>query len=374
MHSSTIIWKNLRRRPARTLLTVAGIAVAVAAVVALVGVADGFYRSFLDLYTRRGCDLVVQHTGGMQRLSSGVDEKLGDRIRRLPGVRQVIGGLMDVVSFPESDLYAVIVNGWPPDCPVWNQQRVISGRRLHSGDRRRVMLGRVLAANLGKTSGDTVEIYAERFEVAGVFESVSVYENGAAFMLLHEMQRLVDRPGQVTGYVVLAERSDDRQAVAQLQRRIERLAPRLTVLPAAQFVGSISQIQLSRAVAWLTSAIAGVLGAIGMLNTMAMSVFERAREIGVLRAVGWRRSRIVRLLLGESVVIATVGAALGSLAAAALVQALGRFPATSGLIEGRIPPLVICQGFVLATVVGLAGAAWPALWAANLPPVAALRR
>ncbi len=125
-----IIWKNLSRRPARTMFTLAGVAIAVAAVVALVGVSRGIERSFNDLYQERGADLVVQRAGGLLQLSSGIDESLGDRMRELPEVRQVIGGLMDLVSFPDHDLFAVIANGWAADCPVFDQIGRSSGRRV----------------------------------------------------------------------------------------------------------------------------------------------------------------------------------------------------------------------------------------------------
>ena len=112
---------------------------------------------------------------------------------------------MDMVSFEDQDLFMVIVNGWEPNCSVLDRVRVTSGRRLQIGDRRHVMLGRILAANLGKKLGDQVTLYGQDFEVVGIFESFSVYENGAVFMLLDELQQQMDRPGEVTGFVVMTE-------------------------------------------------------------------------------------------------------------------------------------------------------------------------
>src|SRR6187455_3459869 len=110
--------KNLLRRPFRSILTVFGIATAVAALVALVGVSQSLESSFLELYLRRGGDLVVQPRGGAVELNKGLKVRIGDQIRKLPGVREVIGSLMDMVTFEEQDLFMVIVNGWEPDCPV----------------------------------------------------------------------------------------------------------------------------------------------------------------------------------------------------------------------------------------------------------------
>src|SRR6476469_3297513 len=171
-----IAQKNLWRRPVRSALTAVALAIAVAAVVALVGVSESLESSFLDLYVQQGADLVVQRRGGAVQLSKGIKLSVGDQIRKVPGVRQVIGSLMDLISFEEQDLFMVIVNGWEPDSPVLDRVRVLKGRRLRAGDGRAVMLGRILAANLGKHTGDHVPIYGQAFEVVGEFESFSIYE------------------------------------------------------------------------------------------------------------------------------------------------------------------------------------------------------
>src|SRR5262245_1610648 len=169
MHFWTIAGKNLWRRPARSALTAFGLAIAVAAVVALVGLSDSLESSFFDLYSRPGADLVVQRRGGAVQLSKGIPLAFGDKMRAIPGVREVVSGLMDMVSFEDQDLYMVIVNGWEPNCSVLDRVKVISGRRLQAGDRRHVMLGRILAANLGKKPGDTISLYGQDFAVVGVF-------------------------------------------------------------------------------------------------------------------------------------------------------------------------------------------------------------
>ena len=368
-----IIWKNLSRRPARTLFTLAGVAIAVAAVVALVGVSRGIERSFNDLYQERGADLVVQRAGGLLQLSSGIDESLGDRIRALPEARQVIAGLMDLVSFPDHDLFAVIANGWAADCPVFDQIE-ITGRRFAPGETRVALVGRVLAANLGKKPGDSIELYGRTFQVIGVFSSHSVLENGAVFLPLAEMQKLMDRPHRVTGYVVLARQAGNAAAIESLKRKIEALDPHVQATPTAEFVAGISQIRVTRAAAWITSAIALFMGMLGVLNTMIASVAERAREIGVLRALGWRKRRIARMIVGEASALGIAGAAAGAAFGALVLQVLHVLPQTSGIVDGHLPVGVVLEAAALAMVAGIAGAAYPALWASRLNPIDALRR
>ena len=370
----TFVVKSLLRQPARSSFTAVGIALAVAATVSLVGISSGFERSYLELYSRRGVDLIVQHAGRTQQFANDVDERFGDRIRQLPGVHEVIGGLVDVVAFEEADLYVVLVNGWPPDSPIFDQIKILSGRRLTESDEDAVMLGKVLSGNLGKLAGDTVELYGQRFQVVGIFESSNVYENGSVVIPLAVLQRLTDRPHQVSGFTVQAEPGSDKETIEELKRRIEQLDPSLSVLATGEFVASITQIRVARAMAWITSTVAMVLGGIGVLNTMAMSVYERTREFGLLRALGWPRRRVVRTILAESALLAVAGAVLGSLMGLALPKLLGQVRTMSGLIEGNIDPLIVAQGFAIALFMGFAGAAYPAYWGASLRPIDALRK
>ncbi len=369
----TFVAKNLWRRRTRSLLTIVGVALAIAAAVSLVGVAVGFERSYLDIYKGRGVDLVVQRSGRSEQLNSGLDESLGDSMRALPGVKQVIGGIVDVVSFQQYDLMYVIVNGWAADVPLFDDLKLLSGRRLRAGERGNVMLGKVLAANLGKDVGDTVDLFGRDFNVVGVYESFNVYDNGAVIMLLDELQLLTDRPHQVTGFTVQADRESGNVDLNDLRKRIEELHPGISALPTTEFIANVNQIKMARATSWVTSTIALVLGAIGVLNTMIMSVYERRREIGILRAVGWRPLRVVRMVLGESLFLTLGGAVVGSLAGVAITRFFSHLPVTSGIIQGNIAPEVIAQGFAIALGMGLAGALYPAYWSTRLRPVEALR-
>ena len=125
--------------------------------------------------------------------------------------------------------------------------------------------------------------------------------------------------------------------------------------------------------AWVTSAVALVIGAVGMLNTMIMSVFERTREIGILRAIGWGRWRVVRMILTESILLSLAGGVVGAGGAIALVRVLANQPAVAGMVSGDVAPIVIAQGFAIALCVGLLGAAYPAYRGAQLLPTEALR-
>jgi putative ABC transport system permease protein len=372
MQMWSIAQKNLWRRPGRTMLTIIGLATAVAAVVSLVGIADSLESSFLDLYSQRGVDLVVQRQGGATQLAKGIELALGDRLRSIPRVQEVIGGLMDMVSFEDQDLFMVLANGWEADCPVLDRVRMLSGRRVRAGDQHAVMLGRILAANLGKTTGDHLQLYGQDFEVVGVFESFSVYENGAVFLLLDELQRQMDRPGEVTGFVV--KTADQLPAtISEVRRQIEALDPKIAATPCAEFVSSLTQMKITRAMSRFTSLFAIVIGAIGVMNTMAMSIFERRGELASLRAMGWRKLRIATVILRESLYLSMLGAALGILIGIAAIILLAHWRRTSGLIQGDLSLSAIGEGIVVAVVTAVVGSILPIYRCLNSPIADTLR-
>jgi putative ABC transport system permease protein len=307
-------------------------------------------------------------------MNSTLDEKLGDKIKQLAGVREVLAGLADTVSFEDLGLYGIVVQGWEPETAVFDHLKIIEGRKLGKSDHRDVLLGTILAGNLGKKVGDLVEVVeGEKYRVVGIYESHNVFENGALVIPLKELQRLMDRQGKVTGFSLILDNPRDPAALEELRRKIEALGPGLSALPTADHVKSITEIRLARGMAWLTSSIALFIGFFGMMNTMVMSVNERMHEIGILRALGWRILRIIRMVVMESVFLSALGAIAGMAGAVALVRLLTRSPVVNGLIEGKIQPQLLGQGMLIAIVLGLFGSILPAVRAAGMLPTEALR-
>jgi putative ABC transport system permease protein len=374
MHFLSFIYKNVWRRPVRSGLTASGVAIAVAAVVMLVGISRGFETELLKVYEQHGADLMVFRAGVSQRLTSSLDAKLGDKIAALPNVEAVMPGLMDVVSFEDHDLIGVTVNGWPADGSYFEQVNVVDGRRISPRDGRVVMLGSVLAKTLHKKIGDELDVIeGQTFKVVGIYESYNVFENGSLVMALDQLQKLLGREGDITFFMVTAK--DKNQApIETLRDQIKQVSPGIEAMSGRAYADTAIELRLARSSAWLTSAVALLVGAIGTLNTMVMSVYERVREIGILRAVGWRSSRVMRMILGESLLLALLGAALGTIVAIAGTRALSRLPAYARVVGGDVDPWVVLQGVAIAVLVGLFGGLYPAWRAARLMPTEALRQ
>jgi putative ABC transport system permease protein len=369
---SALIVKNVLHRPVRTILTTLGLAIAIAAVTILVGISWNFERSFLTLYNSKQIDLVVVRAGSSNQLSSSLDEKMADRLRQIDGVAEVAPSLVDTVGFEEQSLVSVLVDGWVPGSILFRGIKLLDGRALEHGDDKAVILGRVLAMTLDKKAGDRLQIAGEPFKVVGIFESESWFENGSLTMPLKTLQKMMGREGQVTGLLIQAKSSDDR-FITELRKRIEATLPGVAATPARDHVQGDTQIRLARAMAWTTAAIALFLGSVGMLNTMLMTIFERTREIGILRAVGWKRRRVLALVMGESLAIALIGTFMGVVFAVVGLRVLTLAPTARGFISPNLPPQVLLIALAMGVGLSLLGGLYPAARAAALDPTEALR-
>ena len=376
------VYKNVLRRKVRSLLTGISVAVAITAVVALLGVSSGFERSSREMLAAEGVDLIVVRAGLGQHDTSRIDESLGARLAALSEVGEVaFPQLNDVVKLPDNPVGVPLMGVLPASSSTANLRIQPGGRMLTSADKDGVVLGKFLASGLNKKPGDTLEIESKTFNVLGIFDGPSMFENRAAVALLPELQTLMDQEHQVSQFnlKLKPEFGGDNAALDRLKAKITDLKDakgtleHLEPLTTDQYVNSSNELRLSKAMAWMTSVIALAIGAVGMLNTMIMSVLERTQEIGILRAIGWRRRRIMRMILSESFVLSIAGAVAGIVGAMCLTRIVSRLPEAEGLVR----PGHFTGGRRHRFCAGIAGGidrrAYPAIRGANLAPTEALR-
>jgi putative ABC transport system permease protein len=209
---------------------------------------------------------------------------------------------------------------------------------------------------------------------------MNLYEITTGVMLLADLQELMDRAGQVNEFQIVLDRSKplDAKAIQQLRHEIEDLRDAqdhrlgLSAQSTQQYVSGSTEMGLARAMAWGTSAIALVIGCVGVLNAMMMSVLERTQEIGILRALGWRTSRIIRMIVGETLTISAVGIVAGVAVGLAITRLLSRTPWLDGLLQPDVSPAVIAASTLSALAIGLIGGGYPAVRAARMSAVEAL--
>lgn len=373
MRFASLILKNLTRRRFRTAMTLSALATAVAAVVALLGIARGFTKSFAEVYTAHGIDIVVSRQGSADRLSSSVDQAFAERIEQLPAVQRAAGVLLETLSFEEQSVFGVPSMGIAPESWLLGDYQLRAGEPLSANEPQAILLGVHLAERLKVAPGASLDLFEEPYRVAGVFESPSTWENGSMILPLSQLQSLTDRTGQVTYINVQLKGPVTSQIAQEAVASIQSLDAKLLPLATKDFVETDTRMQLSGAMAWMTSAVALFIGAIGTLNTMMTSVLERTREIGILRAIGWPRRRIVFMILAESCAIAFVASLLGIVLAIVGTRALAQAPAARGILSPSIDASVLLQGVVLAISIGVLGALLPAFRAAKMQPTEAFR-
>jgi putative ABC transport system permease protein len=135
----------------------------------------------------------------------------------------------------------------------------------------------------------------------------------------------------------------------------------------------MSDFQVLQEMVTQISLLALFIGGLGMLNTMLMSVLERTREIGVLRALGWRKRQVLGMILQESLVLGVVGGICGILLGLGLGGLMRLAQGTLGSIEPAYTPQIFVQAVIVALVAGAVGGLYPAWRATRLRPVEALR-
>ncbi len=363
--------RNISRRRLRTSLTLVGVAVGIAAFVALVGFSRSFEQEWLKIYQSSGTDLAVVQKSF---LNTSVDESVGDKLRTLPMVadaQPMILNMLDIT--PEVN---AIVYGYPADSYEMDSLTLLQGRKFRDGAPE-IMLGELLADNLGKKAGDKIEIQGQAFDVVGIFRGGSALETGGALMPMRQLQDLADLGRKATAFHVKLRPAwagvSERDRIPNARAAIEAALPGLKAVPASDRAANNQFVVLARSTAWGTSFIALFIGALGIANTMAMSVFERTKDIGVLRALGWKRWRIMELILAEAAVLGLAGGLLGLAGGWIALRLLATLPATAGLAAGSIPLLNGVEAILIALLIGLLAGFTPAYRGSRLSPVEALR-
>lgn len=363
---------DLWRRPARSVLTAAAIAIGIAAIVSLTSIAWGFEASWQRANDLRGTDLIVTRRASENSLPAAfrADEAQA-RLAALPEVAEVAGLLSEMLGV--DDLPPLFVFGWAHGSFLWKHLELIDGRWPQDDAEPAVVLGTLAAGVLRKRPGDTVTIEGTTLQVVGTYRSEALVENGAVLMALGRAQRLNDKPGKVNILNLKLRPGVGDAGAERVRRAVQTSLPGFSAITSTQLVQQNALVRITKAMSAATILIAGLVGALGVFNTMLMSVSERTREIGVLLAVGWRRSRVIGLVLIESMALSLIGGAAGVVLGVLGVTLLEQHALLRGKISGVFTVDLIAGALVLAVVLGLLGGLHPAWRASRLSPAAALR-
>jgi ABC-type antimicrobial peptide transport system permease subunit len=357
--------RNLWRQRTRTLLTLLSIGVSIAAIVALGALAEGMAYMMTQMWRSSQTDLFAIQAGVDSDISA-LDERIGARIAARSDVEAVSGAILTAIN--TKDMPMLIVFGYHPRGFAIRHFRIVKGEPLTS--RHQAIVGRQAADQMGVKVGDTIRLLKSNFRVVGIYETGVSYEEIGVVIGLQEAQSLIGKPRQVMYFGIKLR--DPKQAEA-IKQELQADFPEADFALTAEIAESMSDFRVLEEMVGGISFFAVLIGGLGMLNTMLMSVLERTREIGVLRALGWRQWRVLWLILQESLVLGAIGGAAGILLGLALGRLTAQVPGTFGAIELVYGPTLFVQAIVVALAAGAVGGLYPAWRATRMRPVEALR-
>jgi putative ABC transport system permease protein len=365
----TVVYRGLARRPVRTGLTLVGISIGIAAVVALVGMSRGFEASWESGMKSRGTDIVVNNMGSAL-MPKQFPAEARERIVDLPHIAASSTILVDLMSIENSEMMFVSAREW--GAFTWKNLKILSGRLPNDGAERAVVLGQTAAEVLKKKVGDTLQLEAEELTVVGIVDGGAVVENGSVILSLPLFQEITGAQGKINIIDIRVTADTNEAEMQKLCEEINARVPEAKAVAAGEHIRKSQGYKMINAMSWGTSLLAVLVGVLGVMNTMLMTVFERKQEISVLLAIGWKRSRIVRMILWESAMLGLFGGIVGVVLGVVGVKLLQATPAIRGLLEPDLSVNLLVLSVVIAVIVGILSGLYPAWRSSRLTPSLAL--
>jgi putative ABC transport system permease protein len=395
-------YTSVRQRKLRTWLTMIGIFIGIAAVVALISLSSGLRAAVADQFVSLGSDKVVVQAagGGFGPPGTAVIEPLTTTdkktIEQVQGVDLALGRLIRIVQLEYKDevkyAYAVSV---PDDSEERelvvevNQYNIAQGKFIEKDDAQHVVLGSHINDDFFEEDielRDTLLIQGYEFEVVGLLAESGNPQQDHTFVLPEKTMRTILNieedfdiiPVKVAAGEDLDKVSDSIAKELRKTHNVEEGKEDFTIQTPQQIIATLNTILLIiQGVLVGIAAISLVVGGIGIMNTMYTAVVERTKEIGILKAVGATNKKILWLFLIESGMLGLFGGVIGvsfGMAIAKMVEWAAFQQLGSPLLQASFPISLIVGMLLFAFVVGAVSGVLPARQAAKLKPVEALRK
>lgn len=386
-----LAYKNLLRRKIRTTLTLGGVSIAVAVLVSLMGFNEGYQKAlegdvdklgYQVLVTAKGCPyeaatMMLSGGANLKYMPQSVVEKIAKDPRIEKALPQLIHALFDpnrgenggtVLYLGVDDTYL--------DLKPWMRFR--EGGWFSAPNAEEVVMGYEVAELEQRHVGDSIFIpNTDRvLKVVGIFERSGTQDDGMIFTPMGLLQDLFPQlKGKLTG---LGIKMKDVSELPALEEDLYEI-PEIQVVSMAQVKGTImGLVQTARILVMSVAAIALTVAAIGVVNTILMSVFERTQEIGILKAMGASKRDIFRLIWSETLLICGIGGAVGSLLALVggrgvelFIRRVLAYTPSGPLVQ--ISPYLLGFSVVGAILLGVVAGIYPAIRAASMRPIEAIR-
>ncbi|MCA9566409.1 MAG: ABC transporter permease [Myxococcales bacterium] len=401
-----LAWRNLWRQGRRSLITATAMSVAVAMCMAMIAFNDGMYGKLFNVMVEQQLGHVQVHHPDYPKAMLPYDTvpeatATLERIEALPDVVAAAARLngAGLVGGKVQAMGAQLVGLDPRrDAAVTKaDQQIVEGRFLAEAPAHEIVLGKGLAKEIDARVGDSVVIVTQAadgsmgndvYDVVGFFSTGSAQmDKGGTMLHLTDLQELLALPGQVHGITVIG---DDPDAVLTLKDHVKTVVPEgtevLTWQEASPMAAQLMSTQTAGSAIFL--GLVFTVASFGVLNTMLMSVFERTRELGVLKAIGMRPGRIVTLVVFESLLLAALAGGIGLVLGGFLdyllvvygldVSSNGEGMSFQGVqldpvMRGEVHASSIAMVVIALLIVSVVASLYPAFRASRLVPVEAMR-
>lgn len=381
----SLVVKNPFRNKTRSSLAIVGIAIGIMVIVALGMITGGLENSTQSTLKAGSAEITVSQAGSSDMQSGQtINQTYVNDLLPLSGVKSTAGILRATnTSTAGSSLSSntsqgggfggLSITGVDSDKLSLLGVDSVNGTAFSNSSTDEVIIGKTEAESLNKTIGDTINLFGQNFTIKGTFETGNFMMDNGIVMPLSTLQNLTSNQDKVTSILV---KVTDNANVTTVSNTIQDTYPnQLSTSTAADQANRINQgLGFINTASWAISLLAIFIGAVGVINTMIMTVYERTREIGVLKAVGWKDTRILSMILGESIVLTLLAFVAGTLIAVVGVEVLLTLvPSVGNVITPSFSIDIFLRAFAVALIVGIIGGLYPAYRASRLSPTEALR-
>ncbi len=383
MKLGSIAFNNLRRRKSRMAFLVIGLLIGVATVVTLISLSSALTADVQHKMENYGANILITPRSDNLSLSYGgitlggvaldpTEIKQADleKIGTIRNNRNIAAVAPKVLGAVEIGQERVMLMGVDPEKEFhlkrwWS----INGEPVTTDQQ--LVVGSIAAEKLGLAIGDSLQINGEEFSVSGVLAKTGSQDDQLLIGSLSMAQRLLNKPGTVSLVEVAALCADC--PVTDMVNQISEVLPAVEVNAIQQVVKTrMHALDQFRTFSLAIAAVVVLIGGLVVFVTMMGSVNERTREIGIFRALGFRRSHVMKLILFESVVVSLLAGLLGYGSGIAATWAILPFM-TEHQVMLHWNPMLAALAVGLAIVVGALASFYPALHASRLDPTEALR-
>lgn len=379
-----LAFKNLLRRKVRTALTIVSVAIAVSILFSLVAFNVGYeremkkelgYLGYHILIVPKGCPYeaasLVLHGGKFPRY---LQEAYIEKIKKVEGIDKVSKLFMDSEVNPktkETKIYFGIDKEFLEFKRRWKFKEGGFFKDLSS-----IFVGSYVAETKNLKIGDRVNVLGEELTLTGILDRMGDQDDGFYFMHIKTLTRLSNKEGTL---VAIPLKVRDLSKIEEISEKLRLTESEMNVVSMKEVTGTIMGLVSSTRVLILAVVlISTIIGGVGVLNTILMSVFERIRELGMMKAVGASRIDVFKLIWIETLIICTTGGVLGCIIAIIGSGAVEKFIrkvmpyAPSGHLIS-LNPLLFFVTIIFAVLIGIIAGFYPAYRAANLKPIEAIR-